>query len=129
MALTHHCIARFAGARDYAILGDDIAICDGDVSVRYRSCMDKLGVTINSSKSIVHNPEYPSVSSAEFAKRIFVDGMEVTPVPVKLLKQAAKHPSLMALLLKTLDLRGYRVAYCGVRGDGGRELSLNPFFG
>lgn len=70
LALTHHVIVRCAALNagiekfnDYAILGDDIVICNDDVAREYCDLMRILGVSINMSKSIV------SDRFCEFAKR------------------------------------------------------------
>jgi hypothetical protein len=70
LALTHHVIVKLASLRvgikdfkDYSVLGDDIIICNDDVSSAYLSIMETLGVSINLSKSVI------SSDIAEFAKR------------------------------------------------------------
>jgi hypothetical protein len=83
LALTHHAIVQFAAWRVghrswftwYAVLGDDIVICDRDVASEYVAIMDELGVKIGFHKSIVS-----SNSSLEFAKRFYYKGKEVTPL-------------------------------------------------
>jgi len=95
MALTHHVIAKACGGKLRAILGDDIVLSGVKPAQRYQEVMKKLGVKINSIKSIVFNPKFPKISQAEIAKRLFVNGKEVTPIPMKLLLQAIRHPSLM----------------------------------
>jgi len=57
----------------YAILGDD------KVSSEYRRLLDKLGVTISLSKSIIS-----SSGAIEFAKKFWVKGMQVDLSPVSL---------------------------------------------
>jgi hypothetical protein len=94
-ALSHHVVvqlsARLAGYEGlftgYALLGDDIVIFDQDVATEYRDYMDWLHVEINMDKSVV------GVGLAEFAKRIFYKGHEVSGVPARLLRLAALFPS------------------------------------
>lgn len=78
-ALCHHTIVQWAALkaghktrfRDYVLLGDDIVIANGAVAKAYEVLISQLGVSINRSKSI-HGP------GAEFAKRAFSDGKELT---------------------------------------------------
>jgi len=82
-ALCHHILVRVAGYNVYKhfsfdayfILGDDILIADVKVANQYsRLMVDVLGVTINTSKSII------SDNSFEFAKRILVDNVDCSPI-------------------------------------------------
>jgi len=70
MALTHHFIVWLAAARAhkgprgcYALLGDDIVICDSDIAFEYKQIMSELNVEISPTKT--HN----SKELFEFAKR------------------------------------------------------------
>lgn len=103
LALTHHLIVQRAAARAgrtsingwytkaYAVLGDDIVICDGEVARQYRKIMLELGVQISAAKSLVsHN------GCLEFAKRFFVNQVDCSPVPLKELGAAKQ--SLGAML-------------------------------
>lgn len=58
-ALTHHAIIEYAAKvegfysfRDYVVLGDDVAIFDTKVAIRYQTFMKSLGVTISPQKSL-----------------------------------------------------------------------------
>nr|UUW21455.1 MAG: RNA-dependent RNA polymerase [Guiyang mito-like virus 12] len=83
LAMTHHALVQFSAWRvghrawftDYAVLGDDIVICDRDVANEYVKVMDELGVKIGFHKSIIS-----SNSSLEFAKRFFFKGEEASPL-------------------------------------------------
>jgi hypothetical protein len=93
LALTHHVIihaaATLAGIvnfTDYAVLGDDSVIANAEVVRYYRLIMDELGVNISVKKSV--SPGTPGITGAEFAKRLFVNGVEITPIPVHLLANA-----------------------------------------
>jgi hypothetical protein len=85
LAITHHAIVQFAAKRagwrgwfgDYAVLGDDVVIANGDVAKEYVSFMKEIGVDIGFHKSIVS-----SNLSLEFAKRFYHEGVEVTPFPL-----------------------------------------------
>jgi len=83
LAWTHHAIVQFAAWRVghrswftwYAVLGDDIVICDREVAAQYVHLMDEFGVKIGFHKSIIS-----SNSSLEFAKRFYHRGKEVSPL-------------------------------------------------
>jgi len=85
LAITHHCIiqycARLAGVPGwfdlYAILGDDIVIGHPGVAREYKVFMERIGVGINSSKSIIGRN-----LTFEFAKRFFWHGEDLTPLPL-----------------------------------------------
>jgi hypothetical protein len=108
-AVSHHVVvqlaARQAGVEGlftgYALLGDDIVIFDPDVATEYRDFMDWLHVEINMDKSVV------GPGLAEFAKRVFYQGHEVTGVPAKLLRLTALYPSGLRVLVSALLRRGW----------------------
>jgi hypothetical protein len=104
MALTHHSIVRFCGGKEYVILGDDIVIKGEKTALKYQEVMALLGVKISIPKSILPSPK-AGITTAEVAKRLFINGNEVTPLPSKLLAQGVKHPTLFALLLNWLCQR------------------------
>lgn len=88
MSLTHHAIVRCAFAKcgvspegAYAILGDDIVIKGHEPARYYKTLLDNLGMDISESKSVI------GANRAEFAKRIFIQGQEVTPIPVRLVNR------------------------------------------
>lgn len=58
----------------YQILGDDIVIWHDDVAKRYLEIMKELDVGISIPKSNI------SFNMYEFAKRVFIDGVEVTGI-------------------------------------------------
>lgn len=85
LALSHHLIVRVAGHNvlghynfnTYYILGDDIVIWgNSKVAREYRRLIEVvLGVKISEAKTL------ESADSFEFAKRFFVKGVEVSPLP------------------------------------------------
>jgi hypothetical protein len=90
LAMTHHflvqCAAWKSGVvpigtwfKDYAILGDDIVICNKRVAECYLEILEDLGMPINLSKSVVS----PTGSLMEFAKRTIYRGIDVSPIPTK----------------------------------------------
>jgi hypothetical protein len=82
MAITHHCIVQYCKPKAYQILGDDVVIVGREAAQRYCSIMERLGVSISKPKSIT--PKSGKPTCAEFAKRLFKDGQEITPIPTKL---------------------------------------------
>jgi len=62
--------------RDYLILGDDVAIFEKVVYDEFLRTARSLGIEVNLDKSTV------STRSAEIAKRFFVDGEDITGVPL-----------------------------------------------
>lgn len=87
LALTHHFLVQVSAwqigfvkpgrlYRNYALLGDDLVICDRAVAKSYLRLMSQIGVTINLNKSILS----PSGKGLEFAKRTFIDGIDVSPI-------------------------------------------------
>jgi len=89
LALTHHVIVQVAAKRagysdwftNYALLGDDIVIGDIKVGVYYYEIMHTtLGVDINVSKSLESD-----IGVLEFAKRLYRDGEDLTPLSPKVL--------------------------------------------
>lgn len=112
-ALAHHVVvqiaARIAGYeglfQGYVLLGDDIVIFEEDVATEYRILMTELGVTINDSKSV----NGPGV--AEFAKRVFRSGTEVTGVSGALVKLFTENLSGLRVLVETLLQRSFSISH------------------
>jgi hypothetical protein len=102
MALTHHCIVRYCGVKKYGLLGDDIVIVGRKAAEEYQKVMNLLGLDISLSKSLLPSKDR-TTSQAEIAKRLFLNGIEVSPLPSKLLEQAVKHPELVATTLKWIE--------------------------
>lgn len=108
-ALTHHVIVQISALRagwtglfqDYALLGDDIVIADADVAEEYRDLMAWLFVEINMSKSLVGK------GCAEFAKRHFYKGREVTGVAGGLIQLAGTRLSGLRVLTEHCLQRGW----------------------
>lgn len=87
LALTHHAIVNIAARRvgkknftEYALLGDDLVIADEAVADAYLIIAKDLGVEINLQKSLISKS-----GVLEFAKRLFRDGTDLSPVPPRLL--------------------------------------------
>nr|AZJ25096.1 RNA-dependent RNA polymerase [Rhizophagus diaphanum mitovirus 3] len=112
LALTHHVIVRQAARsvsetpyETYALLGDDITLTGSLIAQAYLKIMSLLDVTINLSKSIVHYGD--AKPAAEFCKRIFIEGHELTAIPVKLIAKTIMNGRLLPQLQNELFRRGF----------------------
>jgi hypothetical protein len=87
MALCHHLIvySSLVKGDDYILLGDDLVISGHSSSKLYKEKVHDLGMEINLSKTI------ESMDSFEFAKRFFIQGQELSPLPIGSLKHATTH--------------------------------------
>jgi hypothetical protein len=131
-ALTHHMMVRWAARRaavnrrftEYTILGDDIVIANEGVALQYQELMRLLGVDINRTKSVC------SLGAAEFAKRTFVDGEELTGILWSMCSEA-QSPFGMYQLVCELTRRGFKVSPAGCvqsvlgRGKDTRKVSTS----
>jgi len=100
-ALSHHFIVQYAAHKEglnlpfegYMLLGDDIVINNEKVAKRYISDMTDLGVAISLHKTHVSNNTY------EFAKRWIMDGVEVSPIPLRgLVSSSSKYYLLIPMI-------------------------------
>jgi hypothetical protein len=89
-ALCHHLIVRLAGYRKrirtkdrYLIIGDDIVISDDRLATSYKDLLRSLEIEFKESDSFVSTQDK---SIAEFAKRLFINGREISPLPLRLLE-------------------------------------------
>jgi len=100
-ALTHHYLiyycCRVLGkdwkSLPYALLGDDIVIGDKDVGEMYMGLLSQLGLDYSPSKT------HKSLHFFEFAKRMFLNGVEITPFPISGLKACGQDISMLTTLL------------------------------
>lgn len=82
-SVTHHLIVRYAAVQvgltanfnRYVLLGDDIVIAHDAVAKEYLKIMAGLGVDISEAKTFISYDMY------EFAKRVILQGTEVTGAP------------------------------------------------
>jgi hypothetical protein len=114
-ALTHHIFIRAAASYInlrrplYRIIGDDICIArDQALADQYSSMMDDINLSLNrgkkgAEKSMMGYGQFVS----ELAKRRFVNGIELTPVPPDAIIEGWNDKS--QLLLQASD-RGYTLA-------------------
>jgi len=114
LALCHHVIIQSAAIKanvtpyaDYRVCGDDSVITKTSVYDHYTALMTVYGLTINITKSVLHNASLHS--AAEFCKRVFVNGSEITSYPVKLVVKTAMNGRLAPQLQNELTRRGSMV--------------------
>jgi hypothetical protein len=111
-AVTHHIHVRTAakliGKKPlYRIIGDDITIArDESIAQLYIKMMSDLSVPFSEPKSILPEQmeEYPV---CELAKRVFANGLEVTPIPPDAILEGTLDPIGLKNLLEIAILRGY----------------------
>jgi len=139
LAITHHALVQFAAWRVghrawftwYAVLGDDVVICDHDVANEYVKVMDELGVKIGFHKSIIS-----SNSSLEFAKRFFYKGEEVSPLSLGGIAVGWLGPGFVPEVVAASESRhGYQLnlyhvaRYIGVGFKAASAAAMRPFSG
>jgi len=92
LGLLHHVLVQIAANRvgqtpfkDYVIVGDDIVINSPSVAISYKELINDIGVDINDNKSIV--PHYADCRGAEFCSKLCINGIDASPLPVKLFQK------------------------------------------
>lgn len=106
-AIAHHCVVRYCAAKvkiskpKYTILGDDICIRSKLLATAYYETMTQLGVKISAAKTVTG----PKV--AEFAKRVFTHGCEVSPIPVKLVQSSITDFRLVDTLYQQIQEKAW----------------------
>jgi len=84
MAITHHAIINYAknDKSFYAVIGDDMAIASKSGAEKYEMILSELGMDISHEKSIKSDERN---NLGEIAKRLFVNGGEISPIPPDIL--------------------------------------------
>jgi hypothetical protein len=91
----------------YHIIGDDVVIHRyAGIALMYKKYLQHFGIEISIPKSITPEQCLNDTNSAEMAKRVFSNGLEITPVPPEAIIQYSQPYGERALLECTLD-RGY----------------------
>lgn len=94
--------------KDYRIIGDDISIYrDAAVARWYIGMMSDLDVPFSTEKSILPHQCKPNNNCAELAKRVFRNGVEITPVPPDAIIVYMRDPFGKRILIETGIQRGY----------------------
>jgi len=107
IAVLHHYIVRLAAYKslgltsftDYIILGDDVVIFNSAVAREYKSIVLSLGVGISIPKTI--SPQRRGYSGVEFASKLILNGIDLSPLPLGILLQ---NDSVRSLNLWTFTL-------------------------
>jgi len=108
---------------DYALLGDDIVICDKDTALNYKSLItETLGISISDSKTLVGN------NILSFASRYFYQGKEFSPFTLSGLTETAKDPSQVAELLRNLENHGWAHVRDLITAPNFFDNLISPFF-
>jgi len=109
--LCHHIVVQYAAKRtlgrwatelDYRLLGDDIVLVGDAFSSEYMTVMGELGVEINLQKT------HSSERMFEFAKRLIVNGIEMSAYPLDGLIASSKYYLLAGFLVEQAD-RAYPI--------------------
>lgn len=91
----------------YRMIGDDITIARySNIAALYHRYLLEFGLEISVSKSILPEQCAPGQFIAELAKRVYVNGKEVTPLPPDAIIEFSKPYGIRALLESSLE-RGY----------------------
>jgi len=106
LAWTHHAIVQWAARRvghegwfrSYAVLGDDIVICDDAVAQAYVKICGEIGLGIGLAKSLVSTRR-----TCEFAKKIYFEGEDVSGLPMKLWNAARTSMGVAGAMLERLS--------------------------
>lgn len=141
--LTHHMLIQFCAYRcgkidsttifsDYAIIGDDIAIWNEEVSLCYQHFIDILDVDINLRKSFIPKSTTVGPWEAEFAKRICKNGIEYSAIAPGIISETTKRLWGLPELLNYLFLHNFlnlpsRVTYIHIQSVFGykpRQLRM-----
>lgn len=114
LSASHHLLLRYLADKsgvkpEYFVLGDDLLIYNKTLASAYLEYMEKLGVQISLGKSYTYDQQ-KSGSSAEFAKYIFLNGLEYTPVSPILLQEIFCHNQWW----KVVDLLKWMRDTCGI---------------
>lgn len=111
--LTHHavklwCANKLGIKHKYLILGDDTLDSNREVHNLYTETIKRLGVSISLSKCTQSES-----GSTEFAKRHFLNHIEVTGLPVHLMEEVLQMPEQLLELVRLCRERGYEDEFLG----------------
>jgi hypothetical protein len=130
-SLTHHCFIEFAAARkgiksfrDYAVLGDDVVIWNEMVAQEYADLCKEIGLTINLAKSLISDDQNHRV---EFAKRIILNGVEISGLKANILNKASRSIYMLIDLIRVAQLRSWDLPWTEIQAPSflsvkGKEL-------
>lgn len=109
IAVLHHYLVRLAAYkalgvynfRDYIVLGDDVVIFHSLVAGEYKEIIQGVGVAISVTKTI--SPR-TSFFGTEFASKLTLNGIDISPLPLGLLLQKDT-PNLLKFWCTILERR------------------------
>jgi len=87
---------------DYALLGDDIVICNTEVAASYKAIMQDLGLELSDSKGLESQH-----GVFEFCKRLIGPTHEFSPIGMKGMSVALKSPAYLTSLFVDLAGKGF----------------------
>lgn len=85
----------------YVMLGDDVLIGDRLLALKYKEVMAHLGVEISAMKT------HESKQLFEFAKRLFLNGREISPFPISAIVESSRRVYLLTNLLMAEKTRSW----------------------
>jgi hypothetical protein len=154
LALWHHVVFRTALKLnrkkrnpikpDYYVIGDDSA-CIKSLQGPYTYIVkDLCGVDISEGKGFSEEDILPnlnpisekSINVSELAKRVYYNGLEVTPIPPTLMLEGLERPEGIVDLLFDIQRRGYKIspptvcelAYLSYKPKQAIQLSTFPLW-
>jgi hypothetical protein len=103
-SISHHIIINYCknDKSFYAMIGDDVAISSVEGARKYKALMKDIGVSINDTKSLIPKS---NINVAEIAKRQFIAGNEISPVPPRVLVESTKGPEGLLEFIQVLANR------------------------
>jgi hypothetical protein len=103
-SVTHHTIINWLKKDKsfYAIIGDDVGISSVEGAKKYQAFMASIGVSINDLKSLIPTDDK---KVAEIAKRVFLAGNEISPIPPRVLVESTKGTEGLLEFLQVLANR------------------------
>lgn len=103
-SVTHHIIINYCKGDNspYAMIGDDMAMTSVEGARKYEALMNKIGVEISKEKSL--HPKL-GMRVAEIAKRQFISGVEISPIPPRVLIESTKSLEGFIEFLEVLSSR------------------------
>jgi len=97
MYLSCKLVGRDWKTAKYVLLGDDILIGDRQLAEAYKAIIRTLGVDFSPIKT------HESSKLLEFAKRLILNGKEITPFPVHAARASSKFYHLLPVLYGEKD--------------------------
>lgn len=129
-AVTHHvlllsiCTMLQVGTDCFYILGDDIVITNDKVAKVYEQALLDMGVTISLAKSVTPELLIEGCNSAEFAKQLFRNGENLSPVSIALLLEIFVDHQYWKIIDLARNALGYSTTLVYVHD---KFMILHPF--